>query len=477
MTTPTPAPPPQRSKASEMLGARRIGRRLTAPGPKRILAIDGGGTRGIVAIRFLAEIERTLQKKLDRGDDFVLSDYFDLVGGTSVGALIATLVALGWRVDRIEKEFTTFARDIFRSHTRSFAGRIESLTGHSAQWLVKWRDSARLLRSRARFDERALVARIGKIVDTEPMASDRLQTGLAVVCKRGDTNSVWIMTNNPNAKYFNDTERADDKGVIRTTIGNGHYVLADVLRASTAAPTIFKPVEIKIHDADGHKVVPTAPASFIDGGVSPHNSPALQMFLMAALREYNVGGPGQAWPVDPKELLLVSVGTGRFDHPVTGRHLARRAVTALEGMIKDNEQLGLALLQSMSEPRLAWKVDSELSTLAGSTLGGREKLSFQRYDLPLEQDWLEKGDKNKGIAQGLHARLACLRYPGSFANDLPLLKQLDAPEMIDLLGGLAAAAARDQVDAGDFPGDFDSVWTDPEPYPALPTARRGKAAP
>jgi hypothetical protein len=49
--------------------------------------------------------------------------------------------------------------------------------------------------------------------------------------------------------------------------------------------------------------------------------------------------------------------------------------------------------------------------------------------------------------------------------------------MIDLLGGLAAAAARDQVDAGDFPGDFDSVWTDPEPYPALPTARRGKAAP
>jgi len=34
--------------------------RLHAPGPKRILALDGGGTRGIVAIAFLEEIERQL---------------------------------------------------------------------------------------------------------------------------------------------------------------------------------------------------------------------------------------------------------------------------------------------------------------------------------------------------------------------------------------------------------------------------------
>lgn len=468
-SAPLAAAPPALRKASLESGARRIGRRLTAAGPKRILAIDGGGTRGIVAIRFLAEIERTLQSKLGRGDDFVLSDYFDLVGGTSVGALIATLVTRGWRVSRIEELFNAFAHDIFHSKARRIVHRAEALTGRQMGWLITARDFARLALSQDKYDAGALDRHIAGIVGREPMASDKLLTGLAIICKRADTNSVWIVTNNPHARYFDDAENTPG----RTTIGNGFYEIADVLRASTAAPTIFRPVDIKIHDARDHHVVPSAPGRFIDGGVSPHNSPALQLFLMAALSKYNLGGPDTAWRVRPKSLLLVSVGTGSFDVPVEGCHLAWRAIKALSGIITDGTQLGTTVLQSISEPRSPWWIDSELRDLEGSSIGGLRGLSFQRYDIPLDTRWLLDGNRRTGTVRGQHASLACLRYPGSFEREIAGLTALDAPEMIPKLSILAGAAARDQVSADDFPDAFDRVFVDPERAAAPPVASGG----
>ena len=97
-----------------------IADRLHCQGPKRMLALDGGGTRGIVSIAFLAEIERVLQEKLGRSDDFVLADYFDMIGGTSVGSILATLLALGWRVRRIEDTFREWSPQVFKP--RRFRG-------------------------------------------------------------------------------------------------------------------------------------------------------------------------------------------------------------------------------------------------------------------------------------------------------------------------------------------------------------------
>src|SRR5207247_123895 len=78
---------------------------LFAPGPKRILALDGGGVKGIITIAFLEKIEQVLKVRSGRGNDFRLSDYFDLVGGTSVGSLLATLIALGYPVSEIKNLF------------------------------------------------------------------------------------------------------------------------------------------------------------------------------------------------------------------------------------------------------------------------------------------------------------------------------------------------------------------------------------
>ena len=42
--------------------------RFNAPGPKRILALDGGGIRGAVTVGYLARIESLLRERHDRAD-------------------------------------------------------------------------------------------------------------------------------------------------------------------------------------------------------------------------------------------------------------------------------------------------------------------------------------------------------------------------------------------------------------------------
>ena len=61
--------------------------KIKSIGPKKILALDGGGIRGLITVEVLAEIERQLRG--DRGDAFRLADEFDYIAGTSTGAIIA----------------------------------------------------------------------------------------------------------------------------------------------------------------------------------------------------------------------------------------------------------------------------------------------------------------------------------------------------------------------------------------------------
>jgi len=55
-----------------------------ARAPKRILSLDGGGIRGFLTLQYLEAIEALLRQRTGRAD-LVLSDYFDLIGGTSTG--------------------------------------------------------------------------------------------------------------------------------------------------------------------------------------------------------------------------------------------------------------------------------------------------------------------------------------------------------------------------------------------------------
>ena len=79
----------------------------------KLLALDGGGIRGIITVEVLAEIEKILQNKLNKDENFVLADYFDYIAGTSTGAIIAACLSWGMRVDLIREFYIDSGKKMF----------------------------------------------------------------------------------------------------------------------------------------------------------------------------------------------------------------------------------------------------------------------------------------------------------------------------------------------------------------------------
>ena len=87
--------------------------RLAPEGQKKLLALDGGGIRGIITLEFLSRMESLLRERLGAGDDFVLADYFDYVAGTSTGAIISTCIAMGMSVAEIQSFYSESGAAMF----------------------------------------------------------------------------------------------------------------------------------------------------------------------------------------------------------------------------------------------------------------------------------------------------------------------------------------------------------------------------
>jgi patatin-like phospholipase/acyl hydrolase len=72
----------------------KLSDRLEPKDTRKLLAIDGGGIRGVLSLLILARIESLLIT--ESGDpDYRLADYFDYVAGTSTGGIVAAGVAMG----------------------------------------------------------------------------------------------------------------------------------------------------------------------------------------------------------------------------------------------------------------------------------------------------------------------------------------------------------------------------------------------
>jgi hypothetical protein len=368
--------------------------------PKRILALDGGGLRGILSLGLLQKIEDTLRERHGSGDDFRLSHYFDLIAGTSTGAIIAATLAMGWTVEAIRRKYMSLGERVF----------TRSLLRHGVL--------------RAKYDEESLIAELKKVYGAKTLlGGPELQTGLLVMTKRLDTGSPWPICNNPRGKYF----VARPNGVV----GAQDYPLWQVVRASTAAPAYFDAESITIARAQGAK--PYA-GVFVDGGVSPFNNPALMAVMYATMEGYRLN-----WLTGADQMLVVSIGTGAADPNVTHANLAaKQAVDALLSLMNDIATLQEQLLQWVSCSPTARPIDREVGDLSADVLLGTPALSYLRYNV----------DLRPSSVQQLEPALDDVELIAS-------LSAMDAPANMELLHRLGTLAGKRDVRHDHFPAAFD----------------------
>jgi hypothetical protein len=131
--------------------------------------------------KFSRGIEVELRKS-SGNPKFVMADYFDHVGGTSTGAIIATLIALGHSADEVRDFYLRSGAEMF----------------HKARL---WE------RFRTKFEDDKLSQMLRDVIGEDTtLGSEKLRTLLMMVLRNATTDSPWPLTNNPAAKY-NDATR------------------------------------------------------------------------------------------------------------------------------------------------------------------------------------------------------------------------------------------------------------------------------
>jgi hypothetical protein len=438
-------------------------RHLFGPGPKQILSLDGGGVRGAISVAFLERIEKIIRDEHARtngngngGPPPRIGDYFDLVGGTSTGAVIAGALALGRSTDEIKDFYLKLAPRIF---SRPF-----------------WRVPGLL----SKFDAKALREEIDNIVRDRTLDSPDLITGLCVVTKRLDTGSPWILANNSRAPYWNATP-PDPSTKRKGHTGNKEYRLGNLVRASTAAPHFFDPEILAISEDERTQPLADANAKlfslpllslmvskfrllllemrrllrigrgaskdladthgvFVDGGVTPFNNPTMALLMMTQLK-----GFGMQWPLGPRNLSIVSIGTGTSRVKLSFKELGifgplRVTLSALLSLMSDIQNLSLAQMQWLGECPDPWEINSEVGKLVGDAPPGGKWFRFLRYDVRLDPVWLK---------ENLHLDFT--------EQEVEKFRRMDDPGIIKNIYAIARLAAELQVKREHFFPDVQAV--------------------
>jgi patatin-like phospholipase/acyl hydrolase len=231
---------------------------VTDDRPVRILSVDGGGIRGIIPSVMLVALQQRLPAPL--------SDYFDVIAGTSTGGLIAAGLcapdakgAPRYSVEDVLGFYTGDCREIFH---RSPLWEVESLDGMS---LPKYPADGM---------EGFLLERFG---DLELKDAVRL---LVLVTYDLAKRRPMVFS---SARAKEDPSR--------------NFLMRDACRATSAAPTFFPPAFVASLGGENRE--------FVDGGVCA-NDPTLPAFVEADLQ----------FPDRP--VLIVSLGTGRLNQPLEG---------------------------------------------------------------------------------------------------------------------------------------------------------------
>lgn len=206
--------------------------------PRQILSLSGGGFRGLFTARVL--------ERMEEEGGAPLRDCFDLIGGTSIGGILAIGLAAGIPARKLREEFEARGRSIFRS-------RLASLKGFAS----------------ARYDPRGLAMAIDAILGSQS------RTSFAGLPARILVVAIDQKTASP--KIFRSDRLAPNAG--------DSAVLRDVALATSAAPSYFPP----------HRI---GAETYVDGGLIA-NAPDL-VLATEAMRRFAV-------PLDG--LTLCAIGT------------------------------------------------------------------------------------------------------------------------------------------------------------------------
>ena len=229
-----------------------------------LLTIDGGGIRGLLPARVLQEIQRRLVRA---GDTAPLARHFDLIAGTSTGALIALGTALP-EPGGAERYSASDIVDLYPRRGKEIFPRALGATVHTAVQAFHNKYAAAGL-------ERLLE----EVFGDAPLSS--AATNLLIT-------SFDTMAMQPHCMKHRPLRPGQAPDF--------DYYMRDAARASTAAPTYFPPAHISPIGS------PETKFSLIDGGVFANNPSGLAYV--------------ESTKIFPKEedFLILSLGTGNEHH-------------------------------------------------------------------------------------------------------------------------------------------------------------------
>ena len=250
--------------------------------PRKLLAIDGGGIRGLLTLGMLQDLESKLATANGRAGDFRLCEYFDYIAGTSTGGIIAAGLARGMSTRQLIEFYQNYGSEIFEK--TNILKRLTSL--YMADPLRKLLQQVFNAEDDGSYDPKKA---------DRTLFPEHLKCLLMIVTRNVTTDSPWPISSNPDARY-NDPSRRDC---------NLRIPLWQLVRASTAAPIYFPPEVLNWDPTD-----PLKSFTFVDGGVTPYNNPAFVLFRMATHPAYRLG-----WKTGERNLLVVSMGTGSSATP------------------------------------------------------------------------------------------------------------------------------------------------------------------
>ena len=373
--------------------------RLHAKGPKRILSLDGGGIRGALTLGFLEKIESTLAEKhkdMMPPSEFRLHHYFDLIGGTSTGSIIAALLAIGGKsVTEIKTMYQELGKKIFSDKN--------GLNIFGKQLYIN-----------RTYNAAPLKEELDRIFGDARLGDDSNKTGFCAVTKRLDTFSTWPVLNNPRGHFFS----------------VNRFLVKDIVRASTAAPSYFEPEIVDV--GSGQKGI------FVDGGMSMMNNPSLQLFLAATLKGFNLN-----WETGDDKLLIVSVGTGRRDKKLIGKKYEDPNLLVTAGLAPDqfmtdaNELVELMMHFIGRGLGPLRQIDEEVGDLSQDAINGQKAFSYLRYNVNMHPDTFRR-----------------LKLEGIEKQNIEDLMNMDAAKNVDELMTIGEAAAADAVMPAHFPKYF-----------------------